>query len=198
MLNDYLENLHVKFLAENPALQLSYTRFTRMRPKEIILVSYSSRKPRLCEKHQNFSLKLMPLKRMNLINTSNPDVFRKQFSDDDKLQDVLDKINDDEIRLSQWKRVSVEKSGKLIKKIKLVDVVQSSIEYTQGFTGKSIRMLCYFQDFQAESSPVLSEADVEEGLTCHVGGHQGCICCDVQYFCCVREEQLRLYLILQA
>ena len=28
------------------------------------------------------------------------------------------------------------------------------------FIGKSITMLCNFQDFQAESSPVLSEADV--------------------------------------
>ena len=31
----------------------------------------------------------MPLKRMNLINTNNPDAFRKQLSDDDNLQDVL-------------------------------------------------------------------------------------------------------------
>ena len=31
------------------------------------------------------------------------------------------------------------------------------------FTGKSIKMFCYFQDFQAESLPVLSQADVEEG-----------------------------------
>ena len=37
-------------------------------------------------------------------------------------------------------------------------------------TGKSIRMLFYFQDFQAESSPVLAEADVEEGLSWHVRG----------------------------
>ena len=64
------------------------------------------------------------------------------------------------------------------------------------FTGKSIRMLCYFQDFQAESSPVLSEADVEECLTWHVWGlYLLCDNCDVQYFYRVREEQLRLYLI---
>ena len=36
VLNDYLENLHAKFLSESPAIQLSYTTFTRMRPKEII------------------------------------------------------------------------------------------------------------------------------------------------------------------
>ena len=61
ILNDYLENLHIKFLAENPTVHLSYS--TRMRPKEMIPVSYSSRKTCLCEKHQNFSLKLVPLKK---------------------------------------------------------------------------------------------------------------------------------------
>ena len=62
-------------------------------------------------------------------------------------------------------------------------------------TGKSIRMPCYFQDFQAESSPILSEADIEEGLTWQVRGLY--LLCNnhyVQYFCCVREEQLKLYL----
>ena len=65
-----------------------------------------------------------------------------------------------------------------------------------------IKMLCYFQDFQAESAPVLSEADVQEAvncLTCHVRGKSKlnllCDNCYVQYFCRVREEQLRLYLI---
>ena len=57
ILNDYLENLHIKFLAENLTVHLSYSTFTRMRPKEIIPVSCSSRETCLCEKHQNFSLK---------------------------------------------------------------------------------------------------------------------------------------------
>ena len=49
-----------------------------------------------------------------------------------------------------------------------VDIPRKSPRIRTSLTGKSIRMLCYFQDFQAESSPVLSEADVEEGLTWHV------------------------------
>ena len=56
-------------------------------------------------------------------------------------------------------------------------------------------MLCYFQDFQAESPPVLSEADVEEGSTWPSRLYLSCDNYDVQYFCRVREEQLRLYLI---
>ena len=95
VLNDYLENLHVKFLSDNPAIQLSYTTFTRIRPKEIIPVSYSSRKTCLCERHQNFALKLIPLKRMKVINTANPDVFRKNYDNDEKLQKVLSQVDDD-------------------------------------------------------------------------------------------------------
>ena len=64
------------------------------------------------------------------------------------------------------------------------------------FTGKSIRMPCYFQDFKAESSPVSPEADVEEGSTWHVRGPSRLYRlydnCDVQYFCRVREEHLYL------
>ena len=91
--NDYLENLHIKFLAENPTVHISYSTFTRMRLKEMIPVSYSSRKTCLCEKHQNFSLKLVPLKNRQLINTVNPDVFRKSYTTDEKLDEVLDKID---------------------------------------------------------------------------------------------------------
>ena len=61
-------------------------------------------------------------------------------------------------------------------------------------------MLCNFQDLQAESSPVLFKAEVGKGLTSHVRwptrlyllSDNGV---DVQYFCRVREEQLRLYLM---
>ena len=72
-----------------------------MRPKEIIAVSYSSRKTCLCEKHQNFSLKLVSLKNMQLINTVNPDVFRKSYTTNEELDEVLDKIDTEEIKFSQ-------------------------------------------------------------------------------------------------
>ena len=111
--------VHIKFLAENPTVHLSYSTFTRMRQKEMISVSYSSRKTCLCEKHQNFSLKLVPLINMQLINTVNPDVFRKRYTTDEKLDEVLDKIDTEEIKFSQWKRINVEKDGKTTKKIKL-------------------------------------------------------------------------------
>ena len=66
-------------------------------------------------------------------------------------------------------------------------------------------MLCNFQDIQAESSPVLSEAEVRK--RCNLARMRGgggasrvyllCDNGDVQYLCrmIVREEQLRLYLV---
>ena len=40
--------------------------------------------------------------------------------------------------------------------------VAYDVDFGYGITGKSITILCNFQDFQAESSPVLSEADVRK------------------------------------
>ena len=104
-----------------------------MRPKEIIPVSYSSRETCLCEKHQNFSLKLVPLKNMQLINIVNPDVFRRSYTTDEKLDEGLDKIDTEEIKFSQWKRINVEKDGKTTKKIKLIDTTQSPAEFVTNF-----------------------------------------------------------------
>ena len=55
------------------------------------------------------------------------------------------------------------------------------------FTGKSITMLCSFQDIQAESSPVFSEADVRKGFTlARTGLYLLCDTGKVQYYCRVR------------
>ena len=43
---------------------------------------------------------------MQLINTVNPDVFRKSYTTDEKLDEVLDKIDTEEIKFSQWKRIN--------------------------------------------------------------------------------------------
>ena len=66
-----------------------------------------------------------------MINTANPNVFRKNYDNDEKLQEVLSQVDDDEIRFNPWKRVSVEKDGKVFKKMKLIDLVQSSMEFTE-------------------------------------------------------------------
>ena len=62
----------------------------------------------------------------------------------------------------------------------------------QVVTGKSITMLCNFPDLQAESSAVLSEADVRKrfNLACRGPSKLYLLCNNgqVQYFCRMRED----------
>ena len=54
---------------------------------------------------------------MQLINTVNSDVFRKGYTTDEKLDEVLDKIDTEETKFSHWKRINVEKDGKPPKRL---------------------------------------------------------------------------------
>ena len=54
---------------------------------------------------------------MQLINTINPNVFRKNYTTDKKLDELLNKIDTGEIKFIKWKRINVEKDGKTTEKI---------------------------------------------------------------------------------
>ena len=144
----------------------------------MIPVPYSSRKTCLCEKHQNFSLKLVLLKNMQLINTVNPDVFGKNYTTDEKLDEVLNKIDTEEIKFSQWKRINVEKDGKTTEKIKLIDTTQSLAEFATNFKAE-FHLLCehatrakgqYEQIQQLKikmpSSHVIAQLDFAQNYSC--------------------------------
>ena len=69
----------------------------------------------------------------------------------------------------------------------------------RDLTGKSITMLCDFQDLQLKVYQFCLKLTYEKGLTWHFREPSRlyllCDNGDVQYFCRVREEQLRFYLI---
>ena len=60
-LNDYLRNLHAKFLSENPGISVGLSTFCRMRPKHFSLLSFMKRNACLCIYHQNMALKLQAI-----------------------------------------------------------------------------------------------------------------------------------------
>ena len=60
------------------------------------------------------------------------------------------------------------------------------------FTGKSITMFCNFQDFQAESSAVLFEADIRKRLIWHPG------CCAIMVMCSISVAWERIQLMHQS
>ena len=62
VLNDNLDVLHKKYTQEHLDNRVSFAVFCKARPKNILPVSYASRKVCLCQRHQNFALKLRALK----------------------------------------------------------------------------------------------------------------------------------------
>ena len=56
VLTDYMKNLHLKFLSENPDLKLSLSSFCSIRPKSVLLACFITRNACLCIRHQNMAL----------------------------------------------------------------------------------------------------------------------------------------------
>ena len=77
---------------------------------------------------------------------------------------------------------------------------QAALDHLVCITGKSMTMLCNFQDLQAERSAVLSEAEgTKKVLLGKHGDSRGCICCAILVMFSIsvalERVQLRLYLI---
>ena len=106
VLNDYLHNLHEKFLLENPTAKISRSEFCKLRLPHKLLTSFAARKTCLCTYHQNFALKIKAMRREGIRCSANPDVFIKEFQTDESLDTVLQKyLPDSEIKYKLWRKV---------------------------------------------------------------------------------------------
>ena len=76
VLNDYLSNLHQKFVSEHTNMSCSFTSFTRMRPKNFVLAKFANRRTCPCTQHQSYALKLEMLRKYAGI-PANPEAFVK-------------------------------------------------------------------------------------------------------------------------
>ena len=68
---DTLENLHRKFVAENPTIAVSYSLFCRLRPFWVLLPDLKSRDTCLCKLHENLMLMAEKLLKMQMIPSAN-------------------------------------------------------------------------------------------------------------------------------
>ncbi|WAR31895.1 hypothetical protein MAR_034437 [Mya arenaria] len=73
ILTDYLKNLHLKFLSENPEVKLSLASFCRLRPAHIKLTKFISRSCCFCTKHQTFALCTQALRKCGIDVPLNPE-----------------------------------------------------------------------------------------------------------------------------
>ena len=75
ILTDYLKNLHSKFLSKSPNAKLSLASFCRVRPAYIKLTRFISRTSCLCTKHQNLTLCVKTMKKLDIPVPLNPEKF---------------------------------------------------------------------------------------------------------------------------
>ena len=105
VLNDYLHNLHEKFLLENATVKLSRSEFCKLRPPHILLTSFAARKTCLCTYHQNFALKIKAMRREGIRCSANADVFVKEYDTNEKLETVLqDELPESDIKYKHWRK----------------------------------------------------------------------------------------------
>lgn len=124
VLTDYLSNLYKKFQAENPDVNISFTSFSRCRPKYILLTSFSSRSSCLCTKHQNAALTIKLLRKEGVDVPVNPEQAVEIFPTDEILLQTLP----ESITWSQWKRIEIEEKGR---KKMVTRVVETNLDKNQ-------------------------------------------------------------------
>ncbi|CAC5405224.1 unnamed protein product [Mytilus coruscus] len=139
ILTDYLSNLYHKFMMEYPTVKLSFTTFTRLRPKNILLTSFIRRDTCLCTKYQNMSFTLKAVKRLGI------DVSLNAEKEVEKQQEIIQDMTNTEasdVVFSQWKRVKVEEKGRTKMTMKVVD---STVDKS-GFIAHVEKQMNEFKD----------------------------------------------------
>ena len=107
---------------------------SRIRPKHVLLMSFITRDSCLCTKHQNMSLTLKAVRRLD-INTS---VNREKMLEikEEVLKATQDTITFDDIVVRQWKHVPIECKGQKKMVMKIADMHMSKEEFvTRDNTG---------------------------------------------------------------
>ncbi|KAL3877297.1 hypothetical protein ACJMK2_035027 [Sinanodonta woodiana] len=75
-----------------------------MKPMHILFANFSLRKTCLCTKHQNIALKIRCLRGYGMQTTKNPDMFIKEFSDENVIT-AIDEKCPVEVKFFHWKWV---------------------------------------------------------------------------------------------
>ena len=115
ILNDYMKNLHEKYLAEFPERKTSLAMFCRFRPAYLLLVNFASQNICLCSGHQNLALKLKTLKSIQVTGLTNPDSFIKAHGDE-QISAVLRKIQDKTVKCEIWSKFQMKRLQSEVKK----------------------------------------------------------------------------------
>lgn len=170
VLNDYMHNLHLKFMAENPNHKMCLATFCNLRPKHVSLVNFNSRSTCLCTKHQNFTLKLQSLKKLGVNSEISPDKFVGNAKPE-QMTEILSNISDEKISYKEWKRVTCT-DGKL--RTKLIDCEKDKEEF------KQIVMVEY-TEFSGHVSRVKTQYEAFKTMKEKLNDHDNHVCVQMDF-----------------
>ena len=174
ILCDYLYNLFDKSKAENPDQRMSHATFCRLRPKHIILASFTSCNTCLCQRHQNLALLLRALKGKEATTTVNPDKFIAE-NNDEQIKEILAGLQCPSVEYEQWKRVEDQDGKKRMKVVKydvwkagFINVVENAVS---KFRGHANRVTLQYSQLKRlkENLPkgeVIAQMDFAENYLC--------------------------------
>ena len=184
ILSDYLSNLYTKFEAENPEINISFSSFSRCRPKHILLTSFSSRNSCLCTKHQNAALTIKLLKSEGIDLPANPEKALDNVPNTEELRNALP----DTITWSQWTRVEVQDKDR---KKYVTKVVDSQLEKEDFLTRMGKQMI----DFKAHVQRVTKQYEELKTLKQNLPEHEMILQLDFaeNYTCRSMEEVQSAY-----
>ncbi|CAC5395762.1 unnamed protein product [Mytilus coruscus] len=149
ILNDYLHNILIKFCAEH-TYRISLATLARYRPKYISLVNYASRNTCLCQKHQDFALKLRCMKQMGVTTCTSPDQYVTMHRDNG-IQEDLEKITLEKVNYKQWKKVKIN-DGK--ERMKIVDIELGKDDFKVEMVKQFEGFTCHVDRVKAQYTAV--------------------------------------------
>ena len=122
VMSDTLRDAHAKFQLTHPTTAISCATFKRLRPKNVVTVSFLSRITCLCKHHQNFSLVLQGQRKSGVRILNIPDEVARVQSVDEFTK-LVTSSDTETVHFQQWERVEVTYGidVKTCKKVKLVD-----------------------------------------------------------------------------
>ena len=133
ILNESIRVLYNKYNFENSNQNISLTLFQRCRPKNVLPVSYASRKVCLCKTHQNFALHLRVLRSQGVQQSPDHSI-KKETSD--SLTVKIDAVSNDTVTFQVWKQVVRPYKDTTIKKTTLVEETIPNSKFKGRFLGE--------------------------------------------------------------
>ena len=130
VLTENIRVLYRRYLQKNPGSNVSLACFKKARPANVLPVAYTKRQVCLCQTHQNFALRLVPLKELRVTQSTSD--FVAEYTDEEAGQKI-DKLQRDVVKFRVWRQVVAVHNGKEIKRTTLLDETEDKAVFRANF-----------------------------------------------------------------